>query len=77
MNHHRSEHRVGVSGTAKVTNGNKTFLVSENESTCIPLGQVHSLETAGVLPLGLIEVQTGSYLDEDDIICFDDRYGCD
>jgi mannose-1-phosphate guanylyltransferase len=75
MHHHRSEHWIVVSGTAKVTNGDKTFLVSENESTYIPLGQVHALENPGVLPLELIEVQTGSYLGEDDIVRFDDKYG--
>jgi len=72
---HRSEHWIVVSGTAKVTNGDKTFLVTENESTYIPLGQVHALENPGVLPLELIEVQTGSYLGEDDIVRFDDKYG--
>ncbi len=75
MHHHRSEHWIVVSGTAKVTNGDKTFLVTENESTYIPLGQVHALENPGVLPLELIEVQTGSYLGEDDIVRFDDKYG--
>ncbi len=75
MHHHRSEHWIVVSGTAKVTNGEKTFLVTENESTYIPLGQVHALENPGVLPLELIEVQTGSYLGEDDIVRFDDKYG--
>lgn len=77
MHHHRAEHWVVVSGTAKVTNGNDTFLVTENESTYIPLGQVHALENPGVLPLELIEVQTGSYLGEDDIVRFDDKYGRD
>jgi len=75
MHHHRAEHWVVVSGTAKVTNGDNTFLVSENESTYIPIGQVHALENPGQLPLELIEVQTGSYLGEDDIVRFDDRYG--
>ena len=75
MHHHRSEHWVVVSGTAKVTNGENTFLVSENESTYIPLGQIHALENPGVLPLELIEVQTGSYLGEDDIVRFNDKYG--
>ena len=75
MHHHRSEHWIVVSGTAKVTNGDKTFLLSENESTYIPLGQIHALENPGVLPLELIEVQTGSYLGEDDIVRFDDKYG--
>jgi len=72
---HRSEHWIVVSGTGKVTNGDKTFLVTENESTYIPLGQIHALENPGVLPLELIEVQTGSYLGEDDIVRFDDKYG--
>ncbi len=75
MHHHRSEHWIVVSGTAKVTNGDKTFLMSENESTYIPLGQIHALENPGVLPLELIEVQTGAYLGEDDIVRFDDKYG--
>ncbi|MBL4911007.1 MAG: mannose-1-phosphate guanylyltransferase/mannose-6-phosphate isomerase [Alteromonadaceae bacterium] len=75
MHHHRSEHWVVVSGTAKVTNGEKTFLVTENESTYIPIGQIHALENPGVLPLELIEVQTGSYLGEDDIVRFGDKYG--
>mgnify|MGYP003645326066 FL=1 len=64
-----------VSGTAKVTNGDKTFLVSENESTYIPLGTVHALENPGKIPLEMIEVQTGGYLGEDDIVRFEDRYG--
>jgi len=72
---HRSEHWIVVSGTGKVTNGDKTFLMTENESTYIPLGQIHALENPGVLPLELIEVQTGSYLGEDDIVRFDDKYG--
>lgn len=75
MHHHRAEHWVVVSGTAKVTNGDKTFLVTENESTYIPIGQVHALENPGVLPLELIEVQSGSYLGEDDIVRFEDKYG--
>ena len=75
MHHHRAEHWIIVSGTAKVTNGDKTFLLTENESTYIPLGQIHALENPGVLPLELIEVQTGSYLGEDDIVRFDDKYG--
>ena len=75
MHHHRAEHWVVVSGTASVTNGDKTFLVSENESTYIPIGQIHALENPGKVPLELIEVQTGSYLGEDDIVRFDDRYG--
>jgi mannose-1-phosphate guanylyltransferase len=73
--HHRAEHWVVVSGTARVTNGDKTYLVSENQSTYIPIGQVHSLENPGVIPLELIEVQSGSYLGEDDIVRLEDRYG--
>jgi mannose-1-phosphate guanylyltransferase len=75
MHHHRSEHWVVVSGTAKVTNGDKTFLVTENESTYIPLGTIHALENPGKIPLEMIEVQTGGYLGEDDIVRFEDRYG--
>ena len=75
MHHHRAEHWIVVSGTAKVTNGDKTYLVTENQSTYIPIGQVHSLENPGVMPLELIEVQSGSYLGEDDIVRFEDRYG--
>lgn len=75
MHHHRAEHWVVVSGTAKVTNGDKTFLVTENESTYIPIGEIHALENPGKIPLELIEVQSGSYLGEDDIIRFLDKYG--
>nr|WP_309782832.1 mannose-1-phosphate guanylyltransferase/mannose-6-phosphate isomerase [Halomonas janggokensis] len=75
MHHHRAEHWVVVSGTAKVLNGKDTYLVSENESTYIPIGQVHALENPGVIPLELIEVQSGSYLGEDDILRFEDQYG--
>ncbi|MFQ3190388.1 MAG: mannose-1-phosphate guanylyltransferase [Paraglaciecola sp.] len=75
MHHHRAEHWIVVSGTAKVTNGDKTFLVTENESTYIPIGQIHALENPGVLPLDMIEVQSGSYLGEDDIVRFEDKYG--
>ncbi|TMN78109.1 MULTISPECIES: mannose-1-phosphate guanylyltransferase/mannose-6-phosphate isomerase [unclassified Pseudoalteromonas] len=73
--HHRSEHWIVVSGTASVLNGDKTNLVSENESTYIPLGTIHALENPGKIPLEMIEVQTGSYLGEDDIVRFEDRYG--
>ncbi|MFA7438316.1 mannose-1-phosphate guanylyltransferase/mannose-6-phosphate isomerase [Castellaniella sp.] len=73
--HHRAEHWVVVSGTAQVTNGDKTYLVSENQSTYIPIGQVHCLENPGVIPLELIEVQSGAYLGEDDIVRLEDRYG--
>ncbi|MEP3561895.1 MAG: mannose-1-phosphate guanylyltransferase/mannose-6-phosphate isomerase, partial [Marinobacter sp.] len=75
MHHHRAEHWIVVSGTAKVTNGEKTYLVTENQSTFIPVGQVHSLENPGVIDLELIEVQSGSYLGEDDIVRYEDRYG--
>ena len=75
MHHHRAEHWVVVSGTAKVTNGEKVFLLSENESTYIPIGVVHALENPGKVELELIEVQSGRYLEEDDIVRFDDRYG--
>ena len=75
MHHHRAEHWVVVSGTAKVTNGEETYLVTENESTYIPIGQVHALENPGVIPLEMIEVQSGSYLGEDDIVRFEDKYG--
>ena len=75
MHHHRSEHWIIVSGTAKVTNGEETFVLSENESTYIPAGVIHSLENPGSDFLKLIEVQTGSYLGEDDIVRFEDKYG--
>nr|MBF0222936.1 mannose-1-phosphate guanylyltransferase/mannose-6-phosphate isomerase [Desulfobulbaceae bacterium] len=75
MHHHRSEHWVVVKGTAKVTCGDKVFLVRENESTYIPCGERHRLENPGVIPLELIEVQNGSYLGEDDIVRFDDDFG--
>jgi mannose-1-phosphate guanylyltransferase len=75
MHHHRAEHWIVVSGTASVTNGDNTFLVTENESTYIPIGIVHSLENPGKVPLEIIEVQSGSYLGEDDIVRFEDRYG--
>lgn len=75
MHHHRAEHWIIVSGTAKVTLDEKTFLLSENQSTYIPIGVVHALENPGKLPLEMIEVQSGSYLGEDDIVRFEDRYG--
>ena len=75
MHHHRAEHWVVVSGSAKVTNGKKTFFLSENESTYIPVGVVHALENPGRVPLEIIEIQSGSYLGEDDIVRFEDRYG--
>jgi len=73
--HHRSEHWVVVSGSARVTNGDRTFLLSENESTYIPVNVIHALENPGKHNLELIEVQTGSYLGEDDIVRFEDIYG--
>ena len=73
--HHRSEHWVVVSGVAKVTNGDETFLLKKNESTYIPVGSIHSLENPTEDYLELIEVQSGSYLGEDDIVRFEDNYG--
>lgn len=73
--HHRSEHWVVVKGTALVRNGEKSMMVSENESTYIPIGSIHSLENPGKIPLEIIEIQTGAYLGEDDIVRFEDRYG--
>jgi len=75
MHHHRAEHWIVVRGTAKVTRGDAIFLVSENESTFIPLGTRHRLENPGCVPLEMIEVQSGSYLGEDDIVRFEDVYG--
>jgi mannose-1-phosphate guanylyltransferase/mannose-6-phosphate isomerase len=75
MHHHRAEHWVVVSGTAKVTRDDEVKLLSENESTYIPIGTKHRLENPGKTRLFLIEVQSGSYLGEDDIVRFDDRYG--
>jgi mannose-1-phosphate guanylyltransferase len=75
MHHHRAEHWIVVSGSAKVTNGDKTFLLAENESTYIPVGIIHALENPGKVNLELIEVQSGSYLGEDDIVRFEDKYG--
>ena len=75
MHHHRSEHWIVVSGTAEVVNGDKTFIVHTDESTYIPAGNKHRLHNPGVVPLVMIEVQTGEYLGEDDIVRFDDRYG--
>jgi mannose-1-phosphate guanylyltransferase/mannose-6-phosphate isomerase len=75
MHHHRAEHWVVVSGTAEVTNGDKVTILGENQSTFIPLGQIHRLANPGKMPLELIEVQSGSYLGEDDIVRFEDTYG--
>ncbi|WP_117235684.1 mannose-1-phosphate guanylyltransferase/mannose-6-phosphate isomerase [Vibrio maerlii] len=73
--YHRAEHWIVVSGTARVTNGDEVLLVTEDQSTYIPLGTIHALENPGKIPLEMIEVQTGSYLGEDDIVRFEDRYG--
>ena len=73
--HHRAEHWIVVSGTAEVTNGDQVSILSENQSTYIPLGQVHRLANPGKVPLEIIEVQSGSYLGEDDIVRFEDTYG--
>lgn len=73
MHHHRAEHWVVVSGTAKVTKGDETFLLTENQSTYIPVGIAHSVENPGQVPLELIEVRSGSYLEEDDIVRFDEQ----
>jgi mannose-1-phosphate guanylyltransferase/mannose-6-phosphate isomerase len=75
MHHHRAEHWIVVSGTTKVTKGEDTLLLSENQSTYIPLGTLHRLENPGRVELEMIEVQSGSYLVEDDIVRFDDIYG--
>ena len=75
MHHHRAEHWIVVSGTAEVTNGDKVILLTENQSTYIPLGTTHRLSNPGKVPLEIIEVQSGSYLGEDDIVRFDDTYG--
>jgi mannose-1-phosphate guanylyltransferase / mannose-6-phosphate isomerase len=75
MHHHRAEHWIVVQGTARVTRGDDTFLLGENESTYIPMGTTHRLENPGKVPLHLIEVQSGAYLGEDDIVRFEDTYG--
>jgi len=73
--HHRAEHWVVVKGTALVSRGDETVLITENESTYIPVGMIHCLENPGVIPLEIVEVQSGSYLGEDDIVRFSDHYG--
>ena len=75
MHHHRAEHWIVVRGTAEVTNGDQVMMLSENQSTYIPLGHVHRLANPGKVPLEIIEVQSGSYLGEDDIVRFEDTYG--
>ena len=74
MHHHRSEHWLVVSGTARVTNGDEVSIININESTFIPMGKLHRLENPGIIPLIIIEVQSGEYLGEDDIVRFDDDY---
>jgi mannose-1-phosphate guanylyltransferase/mannose-6-phosphate isomerase len=74
MHHHRAEHWVVVSGTALVTNGDREFLLSQDESTYIPVGTKHRLENPGKIPLEIIEVQSGAYLEEDDIVRYEDMY---
>ncbi len=73
--HHRAEHWIVVTGTAEITNGDKVLMLTENQSTYIPLGEVHRLANTGSIPLEIIEVQSGSYLGEDDIVRFEDHYG--
>ncbi len=73
--HHRAEHWIVVKGTAEITNGEKVLTLSENQSTYIPLGELHRLANPGSIPLEIIEVQSGGYLGEDDIVRFEDRYG--
>ena len=75
MHHHRAEHWIVVSGTAKIVRGTEELMLTENQSTYIPLGTNHRLENPGRIPLHLIEVQSGSYLGEDDIVRFEDTYG--
>lgn len=75
MHHHRAEHWVIVRGTGRVIRGDESYLISEDQSTYIPLGTVHRLENSGVIPLEMVEVQTGSYLGEDDIVRYEDKYG--
>ncbi|MDP9014436.1 MAG: mannose-1-phosphate guanylyltransferase/mannose-6-phosphate isomerase [Pseudomonadota bacterium] len=75
MHHHRAEHWIVVQGTARVTCGDKTFLLSENESTYVPIGASHRIENPGKVPLHIVEVRSGTYLGEDDIVRYEDSYG--
>ena len=75
MHHHRAEHWIVVKGTAEIVNGDTHLLLHENQSTYIPLGQKHRLSNPGKVPLEIIEVQSGSYLGEDDIVRFEDTFG--
>ena len=75
LHYHRSEHWIVTQGTAKVTIGETEMIVQENESVFVPIATKHRLENPGLIPLEIIEVQNGSYLEEDDIVRFDDEYG--
>ncbi|WP_314153820.1 cupin domain-containing protein, partial [Rouxiella badensis] len=75
MHHHRAEHWIILAGTAQVTIGEKTFLLTENQSTFIPIGSIHTLENPGKIPLEILEVRSGSYLGNDDVIRIKDHYG--
>jgi mannose-1-phosphate guanylyltransferase/mannose-6-phosphate isomerase len=75
MHHHRAEHWIVVEGTARITRGEEIFLLEENQSTYIPIGTRHRIENPGKITLQMIEVQSGSYLGEDDIVRFEDKYG--
>src|SRR5437016_6032789 len=75
LHHHRAEHWIVVSGTARITRGEEVFLLEENQSTYIPIGVKHRIENPGKIPLHIIEVQSGSYFGEDDIVRLEDRYG--
>jgi mannose-1-phosphate guanylyltransferase/mannose-6-phosphate isomerase len=77
MHHHRAEHWIVVKGTARVTRDDEVSLLAENQSTYIPMGTKHRLENPGTTPLEMIEVQSGEYLGEDDIVRFEDRYNRD
>jgi mannose-1-phosphate guanylyltransferase / mannose-6-phosphate isomerase len=75
LHHHRAEHWIVVSGTARITRGEESFLLEENQSTYIPIGTKHRIENPGKMTLHMIEVQSGGYLGEDDIVRFEDVYG--
>jgi mannose-1-phosphate guanylyltransferase / mannose-6-phosphate isomerase len=75
LHHHRAEHWIVVSGTARITRGEENFLLEENQSTYIPIGTKHRIENPGKITLHMIEVQSGGYLGEDDIVRFEDVYG--
>ena len=75
LHHHRAEHWIVVAGTARITRGDEVFMLEENQSTYIPLGVKHRIENPGKIELHIIEIQSGSYLGEDDIVRFEDVYG--